>query len=91
SKINKAEDFTRQQDYIRQCAALLKIDEAGFTNLVNKFKRDKISKEEKKLPFEEANIIVQGSANKSYEPDSAENLLQQDDIFEKNILKILFE
>ncbi|MEL4419946.1 hypothetical protein, partial [Shewanella algae] len=27
SKINKAEDFTRQQDYIRQCAALLKIDE----------------------------------------------------------------
>ncbi|MEQ1463784.1 hypothetical protein, partial [Salmonella enterica] len=62
SKINKAEDFTRQQDYIRQCAALLKIDEAGFTNLVNKFKRDKISKEEKKLPFEEANIIAQGSA-----------------------------
>lgn len=91
SKINKAEDFTRQQDYIRQCAALLKIDEAGFTNLVNKFKRDKISKEEKKLPFEEANIIAQGNANKNYEPDSAEDLLQQDDIFEKNILKILFE
>ncbi|MEN9597889.1 MAG: hypothetical protein RL596_200 [Bacteroidota bacterium] len=91
SKINKAEDFTRQQDYIRQCAALLKIDEAGFTNLVNKFKRDKISKEEKKLPFEEAHTIAQGAVNKIYEPDSAEDLLQQDDVFEKNILKILFE
>jgi DNA primase len=29
SKINKAEDFTKQQDYIRQCAALLRIDETG--------------------------------------------------------------
>jgi DNA primase len=48
SKINKAEDFTKQQDYIRQCAALLKIDETGLTNLVNKYKRDKIVKDEKK-------------------------------------------
>ncbi len=30
SKINKAEDFTRQQDYIRQCAELLKIGEEGL-------------------------------------------------------------
>jgi DNA primase len=29
SKINKAEDFTRQQDYIRKSAELLKIDESG--------------------------------------------------------------
>ncbi|MET0391687.1 MAG: DNA primase, partial [Chitinophagaceae bacterium] len=35
SKINKAEDFTKQQDYIRRCAALLKIDETGLANLVN--------------------------------------------------------
>ncbi len=30
SKINKAEDFTKQQDYIRLCASLLKIDEGGL-------------------------------------------------------------
>src|SRR5690606_3805373 len=30
SRINKAEDFTKQQDYIRQCAQVLKIDEAGL-------------------------------------------------------------
>ena len=29
SKINKAEDFTKQQDYIRQCSQLLRIDETG--------------------------------------------------------------
>src|SRR3954454_21659225 len=49
SKINKAEDFTKQQEYIRQCSSLLKIDEGGFTNLVNKFIRDKILREEKSL------------------------------------------
>ena len=48
SKLNKAEDFTRQQDYIRQCAGMLRIDELGLTNLVNKLKRDKLTKEEKK-------------------------------------------
>src|SRR6478752_9736155 len=54
SKINKAEDFTKQQDYIRQCAGLLRIDETGLTNLVNKFIRERVSKEESKWqPTEE--------------------------------------
>lgn len=48
SKINKAEDFTKQQEYIRQCSGILRVDEAGFTTLVNKYKRDRIAKEEKK-------------------------------------------
>jgi DNA primase len=46
SKINRAEDFTRRQDYIKQVAELLKIDEGGFNTLVNKILRDKIAKEE---------------------------------------------
>jgi len=48
SKINKAEDFTKQQDYIKQCAEILKIEESGLHTLVNKFIRDKITKEENK-------------------------------------------
>lgn len=48
SKINKAEDFTRQQDYIQQASALLKIEESGLHALVNKFIREKINKEEQK-------------------------------------------
>ncbi len=50
SKINKAEDFTKQQDYIRQCSEILKIDESGLHALVNKFIRNRISTQEKALP-----------------------------------------
>jgi DNA primase len=53
SKINKVEDFTRQQDYIRQCAELLKIDEQGLHGLVNKFIRDKVQRDEFKKPAKE--------------------------------------
>lgn len=91
SKISRAEDFTRQQDYIKQCAALLKIDEAGFTNLVNKFKRDKIAKEEKKLPFDEAEFIHQDSMQSNREMDEGQLLLQQDDQVEKNVVRVLYE
>lgn len=91
SKINKAEDFTRQQDYIKQCSALLRIDEAGFTNLVNKFKRDKISKDEKKLPFDEAQFIQQDAMQTDQSFDEGQLLLQQDDQVEKNVIRVLFE
>lgn len=91
SKISRAEDFTRQQDYIKQCASLLKIDEAGFTNLVNKFKRDKIAKEEKKLPFEEADFIHQDSMQPNRDIDEGQLLLQQDDQVEKNVVRVLYE
>ena len=48
ARINKAEDFTKQQDYIRQCAELLRIEEAGLHALVNKFIRERITKQENK-------------------------------------------
>jgi DNA primase len=90
SKINKAEDFTRQQDYIKQCSALLKIDENGLTNLVNKFKRDKIVKEEKRLPFEEANTILQQTQQPLIDIDDF-SLLNKDEAHEKNVLRVLLE
>lgn len=93
SKINRAEDFTKQQDYIRQCASLLRIDESGLTNLVNKYKRDRLSKEERKLPFETA-------SSQSFEPtgqqpedvlDDTQQLLVQDEAHERNVLRVLLE
>lgn len=48
AKLNKTEDFTKQQDYIRRCSDLLRIDEIGLNNLVNKFIRDKLMKQEAK-------------------------------------------
>ena len=46
ARINKAEDFTRQEDYIRQVAEILRIEEAGLHSLVNKFIRDRVAKRE---------------------------------------------
>jgi DNA primase len=89
SRINKVEEFTKQQDYIKQCSALLKIDENGLTNLVNKFKRDKIAKEEKKLPFEEANQVLQNNQPQVF--DDNISLLNQDEAHEKNVLRVLLE
>ncbi len=91
SKINKVEDFIKQQEYIKQCAAILKIDEGGLINLVNKFKRDKISKEDKTLPFNEANTLLQHSQNSTDNFEQPDSLLLQDDLHERNIIKMLLE
>jgi len=54
SRISKAEDFTKQQDYIRQSAELLRIEETGLHSLVNKFTRERIAKQENRRTAEEA-------------------------------------
>ncbi len=88
SKINKAEDFTKQQDYIRQCSAFLKIDEGGLNNLVNKYKRDKIEKEEKKHNYESSSFKVEKNENAT---DDIIDLIYNDDLQEKNVLRVLLE
>jgi len=92
SKINKAEDFTKQQEYIRRCASLLKVDEIGFTNLVNKFIRDKISKEEKKFQASEAKFFETITNEKNEQAfDNAINLLLEDEYQEREVVKRLIE
>jgi DNA primase len=93
SRIDKTEDFTRQQDYIRQCAQLLGIDEAGFTNLVNKFIRNRISVQENKLPFDEAKVHEENAkkGQDSNFDDSTFNLLYRDELQEREIARILLE
>jgi len=93
SKINKAEDFTKQQDYIKQCSEILKIDEGGLHALVNKFIRNKISTQEKALPFEEARSHeenAQKAAATDYD-DSTFNLLFKDELQEKEFARVLLE
>jgi DNA primase len=48
SKINKPEDFTKRQDYIRQCSEILRIEESGLLALVSKHLRERIAKQESK-------------------------------------------
>jgi len=93
SKINKAEDFTKQQDYIKQCSEILKIDEGGLHALVNKFIRNKISTQEKALPFEEARSHeenAQKAAATDYD-DATFNLLFKDELQEKEFARVLLE
>ncbi|HTN36027.1 MAG TPA: DNA primase [Arachidicoccus sp.] len=88
SKINKAEDFTKQQEYIRQCSAILKIDETGLTTLVNKYRKDSFSKLEKK----QAATPEQQSEEAESSPAEQEIItLDTGGIQERNLLRVLLE
>ncbi len=93
SKINKVEDFTKQQDYIKQCSEILKIEEGGLHALVNKFIRDRISTLERKLPFEEAKKIEENArqAEETNYDDATFNLLFKDELQEREVARILLE
>lgn len=93
SKINKAEDFTKQQDYIKHCSEILKIDEGGLHALVNKFIRDRISTQERKLPFEEAKQQEENAkqAEQTNYDDATFNLLFKDELQEREVARILLE
>jgi DNA primase len=90
--INKAEDFTKQQDYIRQCSEILKIDERGLVMLVNKYIRQQLQKKER-FPSEEAKVLEQQAAegNITDEVTDSTTLLQRDLLQEKGLLKILLK
>jgi len=93
SRINKAEDFTRQQDYIKQTAEILKIEEGGLHSLVNKFIRDRIATLERKLPFEEARLHEENArqAEATNYDDATFNLLFKDELQEREVARILLE
>jgi DNA primase len=85
SRINKAEDFTRRQAYIHESAGILKIDEEGLINLVNKYVRERTVKEEKyqpKIETQEATISESEENNLFFQPDDAQ---------EKSVLRVLLE
>jgi DNA primase len=93
SKINKAEDFTKQQDYIKHCSEILRIDEAGLHALVNKFIRNRISTQEKAFPLEEAKHFEENArkAMATDYDDATFNLLFKDDLQEKEFARVLLE
>jgi DNA primase len=92
SHLNKAEDFTRQQDYIQRSAALLRIDEQGLTNLVNKFIRDRQQKDARKAPRElpELEGPEPGEASAPI-PEPLPNFLQGDEAHERSVVRSLIE
>ena len=93
SKINKAEDFTKQQDYVHKTSEILKIDEAGLHNLVNKFIRDKASKEEKR--FLQTENVSQEKGNEIAEVVNEQTesfgLIKDEITHERSLVRCLLE
>lgn len=93
AKINKAEDFTKQQDYIKRCAEILKIEESGLHALVNKFIREKITKAENQQQRDEqftAAIDETGNAAVNADTDVV-NLFNKDEMHERAMVRSLLE
>jgi DNA primase len=92
SKINKTEDFTKQQDYIKQCSEILKIEESGMHALVNKFIREKVTKEEnrsnREQKFAEERIHTENSGDLETE---ALALFNKDEVHEQAMIRSLLE
>jgi DNA primase len=89
SKITKAEHFTKRQDYVKQVAEMLKIEEAGLNDLVNKFIREKVQKEEG------TRITDDGQQTTAEEQPTdeiyTENLFNKDENQERAIVRSLLE
>jgi DNA primase len=92
SKINKAEDFVKQQEYIRKTAQLLKIDEAGMNNLVNTFIRENLSKADKRRGSTiQQQVPSQDDQQMEKEIAEATDLTTQDYLQEKALVRCLLE
>ncbi len=92
SKLNKTEDFTRQQDYIRQCAGLLKIDEEGLNALVNKFIRDRITKQVARTPEDDTATTTGTTQDETANADEDTlTLLHKDELVERNMVRALLD
>jgi DNA primase len=91
SKINKLEDFTKQDDYIRRCSQLLQIDEAGLISLVNKKIREKAGKRDFADKEELDALEKQAAPEQGHEQAVVSTLLQKDYLQEKGLLRILLE
>ena len=98
SKINKTEDFTKQQDYIKQCSEILKIEESGLHALVNKFIREKIGKEEIRLNrdqrFNDPQVLANETNNTEFGnalTNDVTALFNKDEIQEQAMVRSLLE
>lgn len=87
SRINKAEDFTKRQDYVKRVSEILKIEEAGLNSLVNKIIRDKLTKEEARA----IKIDLPATATDEQDADSLLTLISRDEMQERALVRSLLD
>jgi DNA primase len=89
SKLSRAEDFTRQQDYIKRCSSILRVDEQGLTALVKKLTIEKLGKEEKK--FQRAQEDQPSEQQEQEKEEQTLDLLFKDEMNEQAVVRSLIE
>ena len=92
ARINKAEDFTLQQHYIREASRLLTIDEGGLINLVNKYLRERLDSESRQRKKDD--VIPDSPANTYITDPSGEKEVPVTSPHEKQewaLIKLLLE
>lgn len=91
SRLNRPEEFTRRNDYINAVSQKLKIDEAGFTDLVNKYIREGILKnQDVNLPKAKSLQADEATDDETLPADF--ELLQSDESkYERALIKALLE
>lgn len=88
AKINKTEDFTKRQDYIKRVSELLKIEETGLNDLVNKLIREKLMKSEDFRSNSSTNIPTTPI---SEQPEEIQLVLNKDTMQEQALVRALLE
>ena len=91
ARINKAEDFTRQQDYIRQSAELLHIEETGLHTLVNKYIRERIEKQENRAASQANQAALSSEQTAPPTDEDSLSLLLQHEQHERGMIRDLLD
>jgi DNA primase len=95
SKINKTEDFTLQQYYIKESATQLQIDEEGLINLVNKFIRERLQQEQRQHERKQTNEPAPDEPSFYFDEETGESIIidvvQKDSNEEWQLLRVLLE
>ncbi len=91
SKITKTEHFTKRQDYVKQVSEMLKIEEAGLNDLVNKFIRDKVQKDEFRQNNRTDDTLNNIDTVEIGAEDVSSNLFNKDEFQERAIVRSLLE
>ncbi len=95
SKINKVEDFTKQQDYIRRCSELLEVEEAGLVAIINKKIRERFGKQRAKDARDsEAQLeaeALEAEAAQYATQDTASLITEKDYMQERALVRVLLQ
>lgn len=95
SKINKVEDFTKQQDYIRRCADLLEVEEAGLVAIINKKIRERFGKQRAKESRDnEAQLeaeALEAEAAQYHNQETTHLITEKDYKQERSLVRVLLQ